>query len=208
MPFRFPTDNFRSPAAVLRFVLPAMVGLALDLWSKHEAWARLLIAERVNSLGRIDVISRRYHLVPGWIQFELTANYGAVFGAGQGMRWFFLGVSAVAIVALSWLFAKSERRFWLYQFVLGMLLAGVVGNLFDRAMFGYVRDMIHGLPGWRWPGTWVIPLLNYPGGDREVFPYIFNLADSFLCVGVALVMIHMYRHPQKPAKAEVAKKPR
>lgn len=195
----FPTRNFRSLPAVLRFSIPAVAGVILDLWSKHEAFARLLIGQRVNALGRIEVISHRHELLPGWIQLELTANYGAVFGAGQGMRWFFLGISLLAVAALAWLFARSERRFWLYQIVLGMLLAGVAGNLYDRAVFGYVRDMIHGLPGWRWPGRWVIPLLNYPGWDREVFPYIFNLADSYLCVGVALVMIHMYRHPHKPA---------
>ena len=206
MPLPFPTANFRSPRAVLLFVLPAVMGLGLDLWSKHEAFARLKIGERVSPIGRIEVLSERYQLVPGWIQLELTANYGAVFGAGQGMRWFFLSVSVAAIVALVWLFARSERRFRLYQFVLGMLLAGVMGNLFDRAVFGYVRDMIHGLPGWHWPGRWVIPLLNYPGWDREVFPYIFNLADSYLCVGVALVMIHMYRHPHKPGEGATEKR--
>jgi signal peptidase II len=70
------------------------------------------------------------------------------------------------------LFATSGKR-WVYQILLGMLLAGVVGNLYDRVMFGYVRDMIHALPKWK----------NY-------FPYVFNVADSFLCTGVGLMVIY------------------
>ena len=69
------------------------------------------------------------------------------------------------------LFAKSGRA-PLYQFTLGLLLAGVLGNLYDRANFGYVRDMIHALP--QWP---------------RLFPWIFNIADSLLCCGVALMIL-------------------
>lgn len=181
MPLRFPTANFRSPAALARFIIPAVVGVTLDLWSKHEAYARLKVGERIDPLGRVQVISRTYRLIPDWLHIELTNNYGAVFGAGQGLRWFFLSVSVAAIVALIWLFAAAEKRFRLYQFVLGMLLAGVVGNLHDRAVVTYVRDMIHALPKW------------------GVFPWIFNVADSLLCVGVGLVMLHIYRNP-KPTK--------
>ena len=54
-----------------------------------------------------------------------------------------------------------------HQIVLGMLLAGVVGNLYDRIHFGFVRDMIYVFPRW------------------GIFPYIFNVADSLLCTGVA-----------------------
>ena len=39
-----------------------------------------------------------------------------------------------------------------------MLLAGVIGNMYDRLHFGYVRDMIHGLPGVYWP-DWIIRML-------------------------------------------------
>jgi signal peptidase II len=65
-----------------------------------------------------------------------------------------------------------------------MLLAGVLGNMFDRILFGYVRDMIHALP--RWP---------------KLFPWIFNVADSLLCVGVFLMIVYSFVHrPQsKPA---------
>jgi len=53
------------------------------------------------------------------------------------------------------------------------LLAGVLGNLYDRLMLGYVRDMIHALPMW-----------------KNFFPYVFNVADTFLCTGVGLMIVY------------------
>jgi lipoprotein signal peptidase len=158
-------ENFKSPAALSRFVLTTVIGLFLDLWSKQLAVANLKPGHRV-----IDFID-------GWLRFEYTENKGAVFGLGQGQRLLFLTVSIAAIGFLSYLFACSGRRRFM-QFVLGMLLAGVLGNMYDRIVFAHVRDMIHALPGRMWPGTRV-----------EIFPWIFNVADSLLCVGVALMVL-------------------
>jgi signal peptidase II len=157
-------DNFRAPAALACLLITAVVGVALDLWTKALAVAHL-------------PPPRTIEFIPGWLQFEFTVNRGAVFGYGQGMRWLFIGVSVVAVFFLGWLFAVSQRRQWLYHLLLGMLLAGVLGNLYDRAAYGYVRDMIHALP--RWP---------------TVFPYIFNVADSLLCVGVFLMVVYSFFH--------------
>jgi lipoprotein signal peptidase len=77
-----------------------------------------------------------------------------------------------------------------------MLLAGVLGNAYDRIVFGHVRDMIHALPGWTWPGTWQVG--SYPGKGREVFPFIFNVADILLCVGVGLMILYsLFASPEK-----------
>jgi signal peptidase II len=180
-----PTANFKSAAAVSRFFLVCLIGLGLDLWSKNYAFAHLSDAGAISSDTRPSVVK----FIPGWVHFEITTNRGAVFGLGQGQKWLFLGVSVVAIVFLSYLFATSKRQRF-YQVILGMLLAGVLGNMYDRIAFGYVRDMIHALPGWKWPGAWQVPLINYPGGGRDVFPFIFNVADILLCVGVGLMIIY------------------
>ena len=71
---------------------------------------------------------------------------------------------------------------------------GVLGNMYDRLRFGYVRDMIHGLPGVLWP-PWVVRLIPVTwqppnnNGKIEVFPWIFNIADSLLCVGVVAMIL-------------------
>ena len=198
---RIPTDNFRRPAAMARFVLVCLIGLGLDLWSKSYAFQHLALATDPPT----DIRPRVVQFIPGWVHFEITTNQGAVFGVGQGQKWLFLSVSVLAIGFLSYLFATSDRQRF-YQFILGMLLAGVLGNMYDRIVFSHVRDMIHALPGWHWPGTWHVG--SYPGRDRDVFPFIFNVADILLCVGVGLMVVYSVFTPsgqkQDEAKADGA----
>ncbi|CAN5375370.1 hypothetical protein BH09PLA1_BH09PLA1_15340 [soil metagenome] len=196
--------NFRSPLAVACFVGTCVLGLAIDLLTK--VWSFRALANSVTRApdGRVSVDSDVYQLIPGWLHFTTTVNQGAVFGLGQGQRWLFVGVSIVAIGFLSWLFASSDRRQRGYHILLGILLAGVLGNLYDRIMFGHVRDMIHMLPGWHWPGTWQLPLINYPDSPaRDVFPYIFNVADTLLCTGVFLMIIYsLFQNPSRKSSTE------
>ncbi|HWE04081.1 MAG TPA: signal peptidase II [Tepidisphaeraceae bacterium] len=162
-----------SPLSWLCFALTVAIGVTLDQWSKVCAFARLAGPPWYDSHNLIHFPTRTYAFIPGWLQFEVIPNYGAVFGVGQGKRVLFLTVSAGAILFIFYLFTVSGRQ-RIYQIVLGMLMAGVLGNLYDRAKFGFVRDMIHALPKW------------------NVFPYIFNVADSLLCVGVTLMIVHSF----------------
>jgi signal peptidase II len=176
------TDNFRSPLAVLLFLGVAALGAAADLWTKALAVDRLKDAAI-------------YKLFPGLLHLTYTENHGAVFGIAQGARYAFLGVSIGAIVFLIFLFVTSGKA-RLYQLILGLLLAGVIGNMYDRFHYGYVRDMIHALPGWSWP-DWLVryfPRAWQPaaGQQVEVFPWIFNLADTYLCVGVAAMLLYSF----------------
>lgn len=177
-------DNFRSPAALGRFLLTAAVGVGLDLWTKSVAFAKLApYGLETLANGRVRVAPsnenlQEYAFIPRWLHFRAMANQGAVFGIGQGQRAVFIAVSVLAIAFIFYLFSTSGRQKF-YQFVLGLLLAGVLGNLYDRAMLGYVRDMIYIFPR---------RLLFHTG--REVFPWIFNVADTLLCVGVVLIFLY------------------
>lgn len=177
---RFPLQNFTSAAALARFVLTTAIGLALDQWTKVIAFQKLASGVAHDPDGHIYVIpapayaashGSGYALIPGWLHFTATANPGAVFGIGQGQRPLFIAVSIAAILFITWLFANSGRQ-RIYQVILGMLLAGVLGNMYDRIEFGYVRDMVYIFPNWR------------------VFPWVFNVADSLLCVGVTLMIVY------------------
>ena len=139
--------------------------LWLDQWSKVEAFR--LLCSRVDLVdGHFEALDVKVHpFIPGLIDFTVTINRGAVFGIGQGRRTLFVAVSIVAILFICYLFAHSDRQS-IYQILLGMLLAGALGNLYDRVRYSYVRDMIHGLP------------------HSNLFPYIFNVADTLLCTGV------------------------
>src|SRR5689334_4716590 len=86
----------RSVAALSRFFLTTIVGLAVDLWTK--VWAfDTLASNQTNVGGFVRVDSRTYEFIPGWLHFHCTANEGAVFGIGQGNRWLFVLVSVLAI---------------------------------------------------------------------------------------------------------------
>ena len=200
-----PRDNFRSFPALAAFFLTVILGLTADLWTKNYAFEHL-----AEYRGTRVVDSRVYHFIPDWLEFTVTTNQGAVFGLGAGQRLLFVTVSLAAILFLVYLFANSGPQ-RLYQIILGMLLAGVLGNLYDRIVFGYVRDMIHALPGMHWPGTWTLCGTEYPGSGRSVFPWIFNVADVLLCTGVALMIAYSLLHSPRetqPATTETAKPPK
>lgn len=188
----------RSGVSILLFLLTTGGGLTLDLWSKSYAWNKLVFdpqakLERDSHTGHLRVESDTATAIPGWLHFKVTVNEGAVFGLGQGNQTLFAIVSVAAIGFLVYLFATSGKRHF-YQFLLGMLLAGVLGNLYDRMVFHYVRDMLYALPGRTWPNS-----------NREIFPWIFNVADSLLCVGVGLMVLYsffVHDPKQAPAKKE------
>lgn len=189
-----------SAAAVATVLLAAAALLATDLLTKQVAFDRLVISQIGRPPQRVVIDSRTVPVIPGWLELHATANQGAVFGLGQGKRWLFVLVSVGAVGFLAYLFASTRADQWPAHLLLAMFLAGVLGNMYDRLTLGYVRDMIFALPGFSWPGTWQVPLLNYPDPhDRHVFPWIFNLADSYLCIGVAIVLLHALWPHREPA---------
>jgi signal peptidase II len=183
-----PIDNFRSPVGLLLFAGTTAIGLALDLWTKALAVTYL------KDQPPVRVIS-------GWLHFTYTQNPGAVFGLGPGKRVLFIAVSIGAIGFLTYLYALSAgRRF--YQFLLGMLMAGVLGNMYDRIVYGVVRDMIHALPGIYWPDA-IARFLPAELASNSVFPWVFNVADALLCVGVFLMIVYSLLHrPTEPAAVQ------
>lgn len=178
-----------SPPAVAAFVVAMVLGVGVDLWTKYLAFDALAVAIDRRPDGTVLVVSRQPDpaVIPGFLQFHVTANQGAVFGIGQGQRTLFLAVSAAAIAFLLWMFAASPRHQRLYHVLMGLLLAGVLGNMYDRMVYGYVRDMILIFADW------------------GIFPWIFNVADSLLCVGVVLLMLHSLVTARQESKSKEAR---
>ena len=165
----------RSPLAWVLFLVPALGGLSLDLYTKAYAFSHL---QPVEQFDVTDPRPREVVYIKDYLHFVAHENRGAVFGLGQGQRPLFLVVSAVAVGMLVYLFVRSGRQ-RLYAFVLGLLMAGVLGNLYDRAALGHVRDMIYALPG---------ITIGTADNPKPIFPWVFNIADSCLCVGVFLML--------------------
>jgi signal peptidase II len=160
------------------FIAVAVVGCAIDLGTK--AWCFSAAHLRA---GEID------WLWQGHVGIQLSRNLGALFGMGQGMYGYFAALSIAAAIAIPvWLFwFRAAQDVWL-TFALGCVMAGVLGNLFDRL----------GLAGDAWLGPnetapmavhavrdWIL----WQANDQWRWPN-FNIADSLLVVGVALLFVH------------------
>ncbi|MFX3636294.1 MAG: signal peptidase II [Candidatus Pristimantibacillus sp.] len=98
-------------------------------------------------------------------------NRGAAFGILQEQRLFFIIVTVVIVAAIIWYIQVSRKsaKAWL-MVGLGLVLGGAVGNFLDRALYGEVVDFL---------------MFNF---GSYGFP-IFNVADSAICCGVALILI-------------------
>jgi len=136
-------------------------GLALDLWTKKAVFD--LLEHQPHN---------RYSIIDGVLQFVRALNDGGAFGLFSGRSYLLGAVSVIALVAIItiFLFSGSERR--IVHIALGLFAAGVCGNLYDRIFnTGLVRDFVDVVywPGKHWPA--------------------FNVADSFLCIGVGLMII-------------------
>jgi len=142
-------------------------------------------------------------VVPNVLAINLVLNRGAVFGLGQGYTWLFVLVTVIAVGAIGWTYARSEARHWLLHITLTLVLAGALGNLYDRIVFGAVRDMLWLFPGVNLPFGW-----SWGGGQRGLYPWVFNLADVYLTCGIGLLILRalFVRHPM-PESAETGDAP-
>jgi len=189
------------------------IGLATDLASKAIAFQRIagipvtIDREAVLNASRLDMLIPTHKpvvVVPGLLEFTLVLNPGAVFGVGAGKRWFFVIFTVLALGFAAWIFGVWTRaRDRLAHVAIGLIAAGGLGNLYDRLRFACVRDFIHPLPGLELPFG-----LAWPGGAREVWPYVSNVADLYLIVGIGiLLLLNFRRSNHDEAKQQTEKSP-
>ncbi len=163
-----------SPRAWLRFLAVIAAGTAADLASKAAALHALRPAGAVSDAEPNLVIT---NYLP-FIDLVWQRNHGAVFGSWTNQTLWLEIATVLALGLLLWLFADSRRSQWRLQLCLALVVAGALGNLYDRIMFSYVRDFIRFNieSGWvRWGAE----------GNRLLWPYVFNVADVFITIGVA-----------------------
>ena len=139
-----------------------------DQWTKYAITSNLRYGESV-------AITSFFNLV-------LVYNKGAAFSflsdAGGWQRVFFIGITCVAIVVLSWLIAKHESE-KLFRWGLTLILGGAIGNLIDRVAYGHVVDFLDfHFAGWHF--------------------WAFNVADSAITIGAGLLILDSFR-PRPPA---------
>lgn len=166
------------------FLVALVLGTALDLGTKHVAFERL----------------PRYgdsHAVTSWFAFTHAENRGAAFGMFQGQHDFFMLVTVVAFVAVPYFVHTAPRGSRASPIVLGLILAGVVGNFWDRITHGFVRDFldVHTPPS----GALHDFFMSTVG--RTVWP-TFNVADVFITCGAAAMVLFAGRDDASASKPE------
>ena len=202
---------------ILSLILVSIVsiGLGVDLWTKR--WSFETVAATPVYLDRDALLDNRGFnpipphpgkvlVPPRLLNLQLVLNSGAVFGIGSHQRGFFIIFTLVAVGVTIYIFGwHTRRRSHLAHLGVALILAGALGNLWDRVMIGRVRDFLHLFPGRDLPWG-----LSWPGGGPEVFPWIFNIADVLLLTGMGLVLIHLHwsdRRQQREARRSASASP-
>jgi signal peptidase II len=128
-------------------------------------------------------------IVDGLVKLTYVQNRGAAFGILSDadlpyQSWLFAVVSLLALGAIAvyaWRLPPGSR---MPRLALALIMGGAVGNLLDRLRLGHVVDFVDVYWGvHHWPA--------------------FNVADSAISVGVALLLLDILRHPQSEARTEV-----
>jgi len=125
--------------------------------------SKFLVCSKLVPGVSIPVIKNVFHI-------SLVHNTGCAFGMFRYQTFFLTGLSMLTVVVILifyWRTARSER---MLRIGTGLLMGGACGNLIDRLRFGYVIDFL----------------------DFQVWP-VFNIADSAVTVGVALIIWMMCR---------------
>jgi len=112
-------------------------------------------------------------------------NRGAAFGMLSGHRWVFMVASIVGIIALAvWLAVSKTKNRWM-QCAIALVIGGGIGNMIDRVRLEYVIDFID---------------------CRFIDFYVFNIADSCVCVGCGMVLLAVIIDEVKEHKQRKATK--
>src|SRR5688572_4174171 len=123
----------------------------------------------LNELG-LRFEGQSHPVLPPIFNMTLVHNEGVSFGLfGDGSARWMLSVFSVAVAGvLGWWALKAERRLLVTS--IGLIMGGAIGNVIDRIRFG-----------------WVIDFLDFSG--TGFFPWIFNVADSAITIGVILLIL-------------------
>ena len=160
----------------LPYLLLAAAIIVLDAWTKWLISTHIEIHEAIP-------------LIPNLFQLVHVRNTGAAFGIGANADSrivpILLNAGAIAVFFVVVVYAlRTAVTDRLLQTALHLILGGAIGNLIDRFRLGYVVDFLD-------------VYVNF-GGQTHHWP-AFNVADSAICIGIALLFFDMRKKPEEQA---------
>ena len=157
---------------MLKWIWLALVVVVLDQLTKYIASTSLEMFQPVAVMPMFN--------------WTLMHNTGAAFSfladAGGWQRWFFAVIAVVvSVVIVLWIKRLEQHEKW-QAIALALILGGAIGNVIDRVWLGYVVDFIQVYyQQWYWPA--------------------FNVADSAISIGVAMIIIDSIREYRAEKKS-------
>ena len=138
------------------------IGLISIIFFSVDLLFKILIRNNLNLFESIPVI-------PNLFNITYVQNTGAAFSILEGSRIFLIGISIFAIYLIYLFLIKNTKLSRFDNFCYGMLIGGILGNLVDRIIYGYVIDYLS------------FKIINYQAP-------IFNLADTFIVISVIIIV--------------------
>jgi len=194
-----PSEILSAPSkkkAWVLFLLIAVSVAGLDLWSKAAVFDLLDVQSMMRPTPgggeKLFVVTQHTKsVVPGFFELEANYNHGAFngwFSEHTGLLALLSSAALLVIASVLWYsLGRSPAPTLSFVIALGLLAGGTAGNFYDRFYLEAVRDWI----------KWYIAI----DGKEHIWPN-FNVADSGICIGVALVVFPELRglfQKRKPA---------
>ena len=113
-------------------------------------------------------------IINNFFNINIAYNYGAAWSIFTGKKIFLILISTLILVAIYFMLIRGKKLKTFESITYGMLVGGIIGNLFDRIIYGYVIDFL----------------------DFNIFGYdfpIFNLADTFIVISIFMLIIDLIR---------------
>ena len=120
-----------------------------------------------------------FSIIDGVFELNYLENRGAAFGMLQNQKGFFILISSIVLIAISYILFKmpEDKKYNIMHILLILIASGAVGNMIDRIRFDFVVDFIS------------FVLINFP---------IFNGADCFIVIGtISLFILFMFVYKEQ-----------
>ena len=113
-------------------------------------------------------------IINNFFNINLAYNYGAAWSILTGKKLFLILISIIIVIGIYFILIRGKKLKTYESITYGLLIGGILGNLFDRIIYGYVIDFL----------------------DFYIFGYdfpIFNLADSFIVISIFMLIVDLIR---------------
>lgn len=157
------------------------------MMKKYSSWIWIALAIAVDQLTKYFIRLNFAHcdtrpVIPGLMNLTYVRNVGAAWGILAGWRYVLAALAAAMLIFIATKRAKIFGEGIIAKLSFILLFGGIVGNMIDRVVFGFVTDFL----------DFHIKNSHFPS---------FNVADSCICIGVGLFIILSFQQSRKDDKS-------